>query len=324
MNRDLEQIVHRLSAAQSLLVVTHARPDGDAIGSMLALARAARLAGKAALTLVPDKVPARYEFLLAGENVAGPQDFERLAGQVQLVVVVDTSVAQQLDGIHQGLAACRDRVLVIDHHATAGAIGAAQWIDSTASAAGVQVAELIERLGWPSDPSIAVALAAAVLSDTGWLKYSSTDGRTLRIVAGLFDAGVKPDELFMQLFQCDRPQRVLLMTRMLQSLRLDSDGRIASMVIRKEDFQATGALSEETENLVNEALRACTVEVAVLLVETDSVVRASLRSRRVVDVSAVAAGFGGGGHARAAGLRMAVPIDELRQKLIDACVKALP
>jgi phosphoesterase RecJ-like protein len=138
------------------------------------------------------------------------------------------------------------------------------------------------------------------------------------------------DKLYMKLFQCDRPQRLRLMTLMLQSLELHCGGRMATMMIRKGDFEITGALSEETENMVNEALRIAAVETAVLLVENGPspegvgpIVRVSLRSRDEVDVAAVAASFGGGGHARAAGIRAVMPIEKLRDELVKACSEVL-
>jgi phosphoesterase RecJ-like protein len=185
------------------------------------------------------------------------------------------------------------------------------------------------------DLAAAEALAVAITSDTGWLRFANTDSRCLRTVARLLEdgpsgAGVRMDKLYMRLFQCDRPQRLRLTARMLQSLELHCGDRLATMMIRKADFDATGALPEETENLVNEALRMACVETAILLVENGPapdgggpIVRVSLRSRDEVDVAAVAARFGGGGHARAAGVRQAVPIEKLRDELVKACAEVL-
>lgn len=316
-------VLERLREAQSLLLVTHARPDGDGLGSIAALARAATAAGKSAVMLVPDAVPARYEFVFEGQKPAGPGEFEKLADAAACIVVVDTSVTKQLDGIAEGLVARREKVVVIDHHATAGRIGDTQWIDPTAAAAGVMVAEIVDALGWSLDLPAAEALAVAITSDTGWLRFSNADGRALRAMASLLDLGVRGDRLYMKIYQNERPQRLALMTRMLGTLELTCDNRIATMVIRKGDFVATGAAPDETENLVNEAMRMGCVEAAILLVESAGEVRVSLRSREQLDVAAVAAVFGGGGHARAAGLRMAMEIDALRKKITEACCRIL-
>jgi len=316
-------LVRRLSSARSILIVTHARPDGDALGSMLALAMAAEAAGLSVRLLSPDPAPPQYAFLCAGRQLAGPEQFASLAAAADLVVVLDTCAFSQLEAIADELRRLRDKVAVIDHHATADDVGSIRWIDASAAAAGVMVAELIDALGWPIDLPAAEALMTAVATDTGWLRFANTDGRCLRRAAQWLDLGVRTDRLYKKIYQADRPQRLALLARMLQTLELHADGRLAAMTIRKADFQATGALTAETENLVNEALRIGSVDTAVLLVENDDCIRVSLRSRDAINVAQVARRFGGGGHARAAGLRAKEDIDALRSRLISACAAEL-
>lgn len=320
MNESFEKIVSRIRSAKSLLILTHARPDGDGLGSMAALAATARRAGKTVAMLVPDKVPERYALLFAGEMPVPESEFERLADAADLVVIVDTCSFGQLDHLEPALRQRREKVVVVDHHATADDVGSAQWADSTAAAAGVMVAEIIEALGWPigGEGGAAVALATAITSDTGWLRFANTDARCMGVMGRLIDAGVRPDKLYAELFQCDRPERLRLVARMLASLELHYGDRLAVMCIRKADFDASGALPEETENLVNEALRVGVVDSSILLVENGPQVRVSLRSRDVVDVSAVAKALGGGGHARASGVRSNLPIDVVKSMLIEA------
>lgn len=317
------EIVRRLGRAKSLLVVTHARPDGDGLGSMAALVDCARAAGRSASMLAPDGAPRRYEFLLGGEEVAGAEAFAPLAERAEVVVIVDTCALGQLDGLASALPGVRDKVVVIDHHATADDIGAVQWVDTSAAAAGVMVGELIEALGWPVSPAAAEALLAAVATDTGWLRFANTDGRCLRAVAAWVAAGVRPDSLYRRIYQNDRPQRLALIARVLDSVEFACDGRLAVMTVRRDDFRRTGTDEQETENLVNEALRVGRVDTAILLVENADCVRVSLRSRDAVDVAAVAQRFGGGGHRRAAGLRRDEDIDALKRRLVDACTDAL-
>jgi len=316
-------VKQRLASAKVLLIVTHARPDGDALGSMAALARAAEGAGKKVLRLVPDKVPPRYHHLFGAHLPAEGDRFEDLADQADTIVIVDTCAFSQLDNLEAHLRRRREKIVVIDHHATADDVGSVQWSDESAAAAGILVSELIDALGWPADLTTMEALATAVITDTGWLRFANTDGRCLRAVAGWFDAGVRADMLYRRLYQCDRPQRLDLIVRTLQSLELHCSERLAAMTIRKADFEATGTRGDETENLVNEALRVASVEMAILLVENPDTVRVSLRSRDAVDVSAIARGFGGGGHRRAAGLRADEDIDQLKARLIEACTEAL-
>jgi phosphoesterase RecJ-like protein len=161
---------------------------------------------------------------------------------------------------------------------------------------------------------------AAVCTDTGWLRFSSTDARALGVVGRCIGAGVAPDALYRALYENDRPQRLFLLGRLLANLRYHDGGRIALMTLSAADFAATGATPDETENLISEALRVGAVQVAVLLVEQDGLVRGSLRSKPAsgVDVADVARRLGGGGHARAAGFRLDAPPAEAQALVLAA------
>ena len=316
-------VADRLERADSMVIVTHARPDGDGLGSMAALGAAAATVGKRVHMLVPDIRPPKYDYLFPQAPCEDPAQFAAIADQCDVIVIVDTCALAQLDGLCEALEAQRERVIVVDHHASADNVGDLIWQDTSAAAAGVMITELIEALGWPIDLAVAEALMTAISTDTGWFRFANTDARTLRAAADLVDAGLRPDKLYRKLYQTGRPQRLKLMQRMLQSLELHCDGRLAAMTIRQADFQATGARPDETENLVNEALELNTVETAILLVENTTCVRVSLRSRDAVNVAAIARQFGGGGHQRAAGLRASDDIDTLKSKLISACAASL-
>ena len=271
-------MLQRLTQARSLLVVCHARPDGDALGCVAALTQSARDSGRSAFMLVPDAIPRQYAFLFADERPQAVQEFAQLAQRCEAIVVVDTCSFGQLDSLDDVLKCHLDKVLVIDHHCTADSLSAVQWQDASAAAAGLMLYELLGELGWPMGRRTLEALAVAILTDTGWLRFPNTDSRCLCAAARLIDAGVGLDVLYRRLYQADRPQRLRLMARMLDSLELHSDGRLAMMRLRDEDFTASGAGCDETENLINEAMRLDGVEVAALLVEADKTVRVSLRS----------------------------------------------
>jgi len=314
----MTKVAQALRQAGSVLVVTHARPDCDGLGSMRALVAAARAAGKTAWMLVPDKLPPRQAWLFDDEKPAAAEQFAELAGRAELIVIVDTCAFKQLDGLEDAMRTNQDKIVVIDHHRTSDEIGDVQWMDEKAAATGVMVYELLAMLGWEITADIAEALAAAITTDTGWLRFANTDARALRTVASLLEAGVRLDELYRRIYQTDRPHRLRLMVRMLEELELYCDDRLAVMTIRKEDFEQTGARPDETENLINEAFRMDSVLAAVLLVEYSECVRVSLRSRDVVNVAAIAEAFGGGGHKRAAGFRATEDVDALKTRIIAA------
>jgi len=313
----------RLGSAETLLVTTHSRPDGDGLGAMAALCRSGRAAGKTVHMLLLDEIPRRYEFLFAEGTPAGVSRFETLSHAADAIVILDTCVISQLDGIGDKLPGVSKKVIVVDHHATVDRIGAVQWVDTSAAATGVMVGELLEALGWPVDVRSAEALIAAAASDTGWFQFANTDGRCMRLVAKWLDKGVRPDKLYRRLYQNARVNRLKLLSHILADMELHCDGRLAVMTVRREDFAATGASADETENLVNASLEIGTVETAIMLVENAENIRVSLRSRDVVDVATIAEMFGGGGHKRAAGMRIIDSIDVVKDKLINICAKAL-
>ncbi len=322
-NSDRSKVASALQRANSIVLVTHVHPDGDALGSMAALARAATTAGKTADAIACDDLPWRYDFLVADWKPSPRSRFAELADKADVICVIDTCATSQLGDLAEPILARKDKVVVIDHHTTPDEIGATQWTDSSAAAAGVMIGELLDELAWPIDLPIAEALATAILTDTGWLRFSNTDGRCLRQFARLVDAGVQTDTLYRRLYERDRAERTRLMARMLTGMELHCDGRLAVMTIRQSDFAETGARPSETENLINEALRIDSVAAVVLLVEQADMIRASLRSRGEFNVAEVASQFGGGGHARAAGCKRPGDLDEFKQLLTDACRKAL-
>ena len=323
IQKEFEAIQSRLVFADSFLMLTHARPDGDGIGSLAALARSASASGKSCKIILPDGCPDKYLSLLEGLDVASAENFSKLAGDADLVLVIDTCSFGQLDTLAEPIKSIADKVLVIDHHASGEDVGSVRWVDTAAAASGVMILELLESLGWPVEIAVAEALAVAIVADTGWLKFANTDGRALRAMSRLVDIGVKTDVLFHRLFQCDKPSRLALIQRMLASMQLHIGGKLAVMVLTKTDFVDAGAGYDETENLVNEPFRIGSVEASVLLVETEDQIRVSLRSRELVNVAALAGKFGGGGHVRAAGLRSQLPIHELTNKIVHAFADAL-
>lgn len=313
----------RLQPARSLLILTHVHPDGDALGSAAGLAESATSAGKVATIIVPGGVPARYEFVMVGQRLAGAEQLPALAAKADAIVVLDTCSLSQLGDLADKIRPLREKVVVIDHHVAPDDIGAVQWVDGSAAAVGVMVGELLEALGWPVTLRSAKALATAVLTDTGWLRFANVDRRCLAMVGRWIEAGIRPDELYRQIYQSDRPERLRLMARMLGSIELHCAGRLAVMALLADDFADTGARRDETENLVSEAFRVGSVEAAVLFVQEPEGVRASLRSRGAIDVASVAQRFGGGGHPQAAGCRGNEAIEDFKRRLIAACRQAL-
>ena len=314
----------RLADASTMLFVTHRSPDADGLGSMVALAQWAKSAGKQATFFVPDKIGDTIKFILGDHPVVTqPSQLDSLAKQASLIVVFDACSESQLEHAMPALRTHREKVVVIDHHTTNDHLSDTQWIDSTAAATGVLIYEVLAEMGYSLSPVARDALATAILLDTGWLRFSNTDGRTMRVMAALLDLGLETDVLYQRLFQQDRVEKLLLLRTLLDGMTLHADGRLAVLSLTKADFEKTGARGDETEGLINEALRVGTIDVVAMFVQQSDTIRASLRSRADVDVAAIAGQFGGGGHARAAGLRSTEPLDTFRQNVVTALLAAM-
>jgi phosphoesterase RecJ-like protein len=328
MSDSAASIVQSLSTARNVLITTHARPDGDALGSTAALWLALRAKGIAAKVLLLSHLPSKYAFAYHEPGIdfldvekGFPDDFSLDA--YDLFCVVDTGTWSQLPGLKERLLAFKGKKLVIDHHLTQEDWADAKWVDTKAAAAGEIIEELIERLGVPMDHTIANALFLAIVSDTGWFQFSNTSPDTLRRAARLIEVGVDTDHLYQLLYQNERAERVALQTRAMASLELLADGRIAVMQIRKQDFADTRAGVPDTENVINGPLQIRTVLMSILLVEPPEggPIRVSFRSKGQVDVAAFAQQFGGGGHARAAGAKLEGSLQTAHDRVVGEAVR---
>jgi bifunctional oligoribonuclease and PAP phosphatase NrnA len=238
------------------------------------------------------------------------------------LLVVDTGTWSQLPNLKDRLSALKGPKLVLDHHLTQENWADIKLVDPTAAAAGEIVAELLKHWQIPFDPAIATALFLAIASDTGWFQFSNTRPHTMRLAADLMESGAQTERIYRLIYQNERIQRLELQTLAQKSLELFKDNRLAVMTLRRSDFQASGADMTDTENLINIPLQVQSVEVAMLIVEpTDSSpIRISLRSKNSLDVARFAEQFGGGGHARAAGLKIPGPLEEIRQKIVQSLI----
>jgi len=323
---DWTRLIGRLQQARRVVVVTHVRPDCDALGSSLALGSLLERMGKQVLLVGPFDVPPGFRFLdpdglfrRFGRDVQPPE-----LEQADLVVIVDTSAWAQLGEAAQWIRTTRMPKIVLDHHLSSEDLGAEEFKDPTAEATGRLVYELACRWGIPLDRMSAVQLFAAVATDTGWFRFSSTRADTYRLAAALADAGAVPDRLYQQLYENDTIGRLRLTGQVLTRAETDLNGRLIYSWIERSDFGTTGALPSDTEDLINMLMTVAGVEVALMFIELVSGgLKVSFRSRTHLDCSQLAGLFGGGGHRQAAGAYLADPLPIARQKVLDAVRAAM-
>lgn len=320
-----DRMRRELTACRRVLLTTHVRPDGDALGTVAALTLGLRALGVPSHALLLSKLPSKYAFVLRDNGiehtaVEGDWPASLDLGEFDALLVCDTGTWSQLPGLRERLEGWRGRRFVVDHHLTQEDWADLRLVVTDAAAAGEIAAELLQAWGVALTPPIATALFVAIVSDTGWFQFSNTRPYTLRLAAMLIEAGVDTDRLYQRLYQNERAERVALQTRAMNSLRLVGEGRIALMRISAEDFSRTGANVPDTENLINVPLQIASVEVSALLVEPPDggAIRVSLRSKGSLDCARFAEAFGGGGHARAAGMKLEASLAEAAERVEQA------
>jgi phosphoesterase RecJ-like protein len=224
---------------------------------------------------------------------------------------------------------------VVDHHATYDDVCQPKRdlpiIDPSASSVALLIHEWAQLMSWPIDLPTAEALLTGIGTDTGWFRFSNTDGRTLQAAARLIDQGVQADVLHTRLYSAYAPARLRLLGEMLNTIRFELNGKLALAELTPEMFTRAGAQPSDAEELVNELMTVGSVVVASLLsLQPDGTVRVNLRSKSPevagvdVDVSGIAAGLGGGGHRRAAGTRLQQSLDQARNQVIRGVESAWP
>lgn len=296
IRRAIARAAEALEAAPELAVACHVSPDGDALGSIAGLARAAAAAGKRVVASfgAPFEVSAQYEFLDLSCLVP-PQDFPAAP---KVMVVLDVADRERL-GELAGPAAGAGTLVLIDHHATNAGFGHVSVVDPRAAATAELVYHLVRRLGWPLDGETATALLTGIVSDTGRFQYSSTAPGVLRVAARLVALGARPEAIGQRLYEWRPFGYLQVAAAVLGRARLEN-GFLWS-VLYAADGAAAGVGPEDLDMLIDDLRVAREAEVIALVKEVAGGWKVSLRSRGRVDVGSIAALHGGGGHHNAAG-----------------------
>jgi phosphoesterase RecJ-like protein len=316
----IDIVLREFIQAEHIAIITHIQPDGDAVGSCLALAEILKEIGKDADLFCQDRIPASLSFL------AGTDQFKReTAGRMSydLAIAVDCSDKERM-GACAAVFDNAGNTINIDHHISNVFFANINLVDSNAAATGEIIYQLGKaRLGKLSRQT-AEALYTAISTDTGSFCFSSTTPQSYRIAAELMDCGIDIEHITNMLYKTNRVERMRLLGKALQSLELYENNQIAVLTITQDDLISTGAMESETENIVNYAKDIVGVKVGILLKETaDGSVKASFRSNGGVDVGKLAAQFGGGGHRAASGASMQMSVPEAKSELLTAVQTAL-
>jgi phosphoesterase RecJ-like protein len=323
---DWKRFVHLVGSHQRFLLTTHIRPDCDAVGSVLGMAAVLERLGKEALLVNAFELPPNLRFLDPAGRLKqlGTAVSRDSLDAIEVILVLDTSAWAQLGDMGEVIRTTRAKKVVLDHHVSGDDLGAELFKDTSAEATGRLVAEAAEHLGVKLTPDMARPLFAAVATDTGWFRFSSTTSATMRLAAKLMDAGVRPDDLYQQLYENESLGRLRLIGRTLSKIQTELGGRLAYTYIALEDFDAVGALPSDSEDIINMALSVRGTEFAVIFVEQRTGgFKISFRSRCNADCSRIAEQFGGGGHRKAAGAFIRGALSEVQTLALDAVRAAM-
>jgi phosphoesterase RecJ-like protein len=310
---DLQQIVDAIRDRQRFVISSHSRPDGDSIGSSLAMAFALMALGKQVVVVHSDPAPGPLmQFPGVPRIRIAPEVPSEFAGFEAAIIMECGDLART------GVAGL-DRMFVIniDHHPGNSGYGNLQWFDPTAAACGEMVFDLVDALGVPLTVEIATHVYLAILTDTGSFHYSSISPRTFDICSQTLQAGVDPVRVARDVYDSNNMGRLKLFGAVLSAMQIDTAGRVAIVYLDHEMARAAGGTYEDTEGLINLPLTVKEILAVVFFKQIEGEeYRVSMRSKGDIDIGAIAKEFGGGGHKNAAGCTVSGPIDALQKMFI--------
>lgn len=312
---DIRAVLNAIEHGSRFLVAAHARPDGDAIGSILACGMMLQQLGKHVDMVSRDRVPLIYRSLPCAESI---RIMEKVSGNYDAVILLEC------DGIERtGLAGLEGRSSInIDHHFSGKTFAEVNWIDNDACAVAAMVYELAMIAGVRITPQMATCLYTAVLTDTGSFCYSGTDARTFEIAADLVRHGADPSLIAQHTYFSNPTSKMRLLGAALSNLH--REGRLAWMWITHDNMITACAAEEDCEGLVNYVIGISGVDVAVFLRELNTHrVRLSLRSKGEINVASIAERFGGGGHRHASGCTLDGPLPAAAEVILDRLSEAI-
>ena len=314
----VDEICDAIHARRRFLITSHARPDGDAVGSQLAMAYALLALGKDVRIVNADPAPEHYMEFPGVDHIEIAR--EVIETDADALIVMESG-----DLARTGIRGLEGRFTInIDHHQGNTNYGTLNWLDESAAACGELVFELVQKLGIPLTMEIATHVYLAILTDTGSFHHSNITPRTFDICRQTVEAGVNPAAMARRVFDSNSFGKLKLIGALLDEMELLAEGRLAVLSLNDDVLNATGTTYNDTEGLINLPLTAREIQaVAFSKVGADGDIRVSLRSKYDVDVRAVASRHGGGGHKNAAGFTVKGPLAAVRTQVLAEVIEAV-
>lgn len=308
-----EALIDVIRREDDFLIVGHIDPDPDSTGSVLAMQWLLHGLGKKAIAITPDPLPGHMQFLPGSDGMLLPD--EVVPGTWRNLIVLDCGTERI--GKARALTDQAGLIINIDHHSTNPGTGHYNWVDSQFAATAQMVHALFDALEVPRDRDAATMIYAGISGDTGTFRFSNTDASVLRIAAELVDAGVDPTQVSENLYESHSLAYLHLIAQVLSTVQTTHDGRVVYARLTRSMRERAGMEADEGGSLIQYLRLVKTAEVIFLLEEIgDTEVKVQFRSRAGIDVSRLAHSLGGGGHARAAGCRLRVTLEEAETRVL--------
>lgn len=313
----LENIKEKIENSNSILIVTHTNPDGDAMGSSLGLLSALKKIGKQGAVYIPTPnkmfsyLPGYAEILT--ENI-NPKDYD-------LCIALDSSDMERLGECREVFESIEDTI-VIDHHITNQSYADINYLNAVASSTCENLIVVLAAMNIAINKEIAESLYTGILTDTGAFRYN-VQSETYEFVAMLTETGIETAKIYRRLFDLTTLSKTKLLARALERLEIHEDGKVSFTYITKQDLEELGLEENDSEGIVNFGRNIDGTEVSIFVKEQEGKYKISLRANEYVDVSVVACKFAGGGHVRAAGFESVMTMEQIKSALLEELRKQL-
>ena len=330
----MEKIIHQLKLSNNVFIASHINPDGDAVGSLTAMALFLDSLGKKTTMYNQSPIPAVYRFLPSVNRIISQTDIKK---EWDTAVILDCGNIERIGHFASQIHAI-PTIINIDHHVTNTGFGNFQYIDTSACSTAEIIYGIIKAMGVVITKDIATSIYTGILTDTGSFRFANTNRASFSICDEMIQKGVKPYDVAKHVYGTYSLGRMKLLNLALDSIEIVKNGKLSFMTLTRSMFKETGTQSEDIDGMINYAKRIEDVRIAVLIQENlvqenqdkiinksaESLFHVSLRSDGSVDVADLASCFGGGGHQQAAGFSSDMPLSEIKGHIIKWLEKSNP
>ncbi|MBI3365230.1 MAG: bifunctional oligoribonuclease/PAP phosphatase NrnA [Ignavibacteriae bacterium] len=316
----IQHLKSMIERANKFVLTTHVNPDGDGLGSELALADGLRQMGKDVMIINHSATPSNYQWMDVNDKILRflPEQHRDHILHAELILILDTNQPDRLRSLELFVKQSNAAKIVIDHHLDPDPFADHYIIDDEATSTGEIVYRILRELPISFTAEIATSLYAAIMTDTGSFKYPRTDPEIHRIAAHLLECGADPTQIYVNIYEQWTPGRMHLLGEVLDSMKTTYDGKLAYVVCTQKMFQETGTTEVETDNFTTYPMSIHGVSVGILFNELQNGVKISFRSKGNIPINRLASEFGGGGHLNAAGARL---FDSSLNEIVETVVQ---